>query len=94
MGYFQNQHANWLEYAERANIERVCEWCNDLFIPLSPNQRFHTREQEPACADDRRNEGLSIRTWLAERGFTPKSFIAEYGPIEASRLRARSVNNS
>src|SRR5687768_3713624 len=79
MGYFQNAHENWQD-SPSSQQERECSWCGDSFVPLSPNQRRHSRPQDPACYDDHRNASMSRNGWIRRvAGCTVKEFIAIHG---------------
>lgn len=90
MGYFQNTHANWLDYAERAGIKRTCGHCGGEFTPSSPNQKRHRRNFESqgeseyltaaACEDDHWKASLSRNAWIRKvTGYTVQEFIEIYG---------------
>lgn len=79
MGYFQNAHENWQD-SPAGQVERECSWCGDLFIPLSPNQRRHSRLQEPACYDDHWKESMTRDGWIRRiTGYSVREFIEIHG---------------
>ena len=51
-GYW-NGWSNFAEWAERNEYIRECEYCKTQFIPNGPTQKYCSREDNPACDDDR-----------------------------------------
>lgn len=70
----------WLEnkspYEQR---QRRCANCGEPFVPGSPSQKYCSREDNPACADERWLQGLPRRSFIARTGLTVKEFIRTYG---------------
>ena len=61
MGYW-NGWSNYEEWYLRTQREgKVCLHCGERFWPKSGRQKYCSREDNPACDDDR----ISIRLWNA-----------------------------
>jgi len=57
MGYFQG-YDNYEERCYYYSITKKCIHCGTIFIPKSPNQKYCSRENNPACDDDRISQKL------------------------------------
>jgi len=58
MGYW-NEYSNFHDWAEAYEYKKKCNHCGEEFIPNSGNQKYCSREENPACDDDR----ISLRLW-------------------------------
>ena len=47
------------EYMRNHNEGKICKHCKTEFFPEYPQQRYCSREENPACDDDR----ISLRLW-------------------------------
>lgn len=57
MGYW-NGWTNFAEWAEVNDYAKECKHCGSKFYPKSANQKYCSREDDPACDDDRYFEML------------------------------------
>lgn len=66
MGYFRGW-SNFEEWYYYSGTNRdgegykkfICKWCGgEIKQPKSENQKYHSRDEDPACDDDRYFDGL------------------------------------
>ncbi len=59
---------------------RKCAFCRQTFIPTSPAQRYCSREENPACEDERFFSSLSPMQFIRFHGYKSKEeFIKDLG---------------
>ena len=52
--------SDYLEEYRRSHLKgRICRHCKSEFLPEFPQQQYCSREDNPACDDDR----ISLRLW-------------------------------
>lgn len=59
--------------------QKICAHCGQPFTPNSPNQKYCSREDNPACADDRWLQGLSRKAFIRRTGLSTAEFIEKFG---------------
>lgn len=52
MGYWNNW-SNFAEWCFYNDYTRICAHCGTEFMPVSGNQKYCNREENPACESDR-----------------------------------------
>lgn len=60
MGYFRGwtNFEEWHYYSGGDKIF-ICKWCgHEIKCPTSENQKYHSRDEDASCVDDRYFEGL------------------------------------
>ena len=83
------RNVNCLDHPDHARAERLqwegaprkCAFCGSVFTPTSPAQRYCSREENPACDDERFLSSLSPLQYIRFAGYrSKKEFIADMGP--------------
>lgn len=72
-------HKSW-EREEREYPPKKCAYCGEEFIPTSPAQKYCSRNENPACDDQRFFDSLSPMAFIRFHGYRNKEeIIREHG---------------
>lgn len=66
--------------------QKTCAYCGKPFIPNSPTQKYCSREDNPACDDERYLTSMSHKAYIRHTGLTKEEFIKLYGKETYDRI--------